>query len=316
MKNYRQAAAIMLLSMHLTGCSKSTDTAPNIGYVEAEWTYVSAPDAGWITARPVEEGSRINSGDLLFELDRQAQLAGLAEAQGRLDQSAAQARNIATGARAADIRALHARLAEAEARIVQARSERNRMGPLVTQGVESQSRGDRAEADYRAAAAAVEVARANIAIANQAARPEERNAASANTGIAQAAKAGADYRLKQRSVMAGFDGRVQEIFHQIGEYVTPGTPVLAILRDDALKVRFFVLQAKLPQLALGKQVQVKADGLPQSIVGTISFIATEAEFAPPVIYSKDERAKMVFVVEARIPAGQGLLAGLPVEVRW
>jgi HlyD family secretion protein len=316
MNRHCLSAAFMILAGPLTSCSKSTDTAPNLGYVEAEWTYVSAPDAGWITALPAGEGARVNSGDMLFQLDRQAQLAGVAEAQGRIDQSAAQARNIATGARAADVRVLVARLAEAQARLGQARAERNRIAPLVAQGVESRSRGDKVDADYRTAVAAVDVARANIAAANQAARPEERSAASANTGIAQAAKASAEYRLRQRSVTASFGGRVQETFHRVGEFVTPGTPVLAILEDDALKVRFFVPQARLPQMVLGKRVQIKADGLPQAIAGTISFIASDAEFAPPVIYSKDERAKLVFLVEARIPVGKGLLPGLPVEVRW
>jgi HlyD family secretion protein len=316
MNRYNQIVINVTLAAQLVACSKSPETAPNLGYVEAEWTYVSAPDAGWITARPVNEGARVTSGDILFQLDRQAQLANVAEAQGRIDQSAAQARNISTGARAADVRAFEARLAEAQARLWQARAERNRIAPLVAQGVESQSRGDKVYADFRAAAAAVEVARANIAVANQAARPEERNAAYANTEIAQAAKSSAEYRLKQRSVTAGSNGRVQETFHRVGEFVTPGTPVLAILEDDALKVRFFVLQAKLPQMTLGKRVQITADGLPQAIAGTVSFIATDAEFAPPLIYSKDERAKLVFLVEARIPVGKGLLPGLPVEVRW
>ena len=316
MNRSSRTAAIMCLAVLLASCSRSTETAPSIGYVEAEWTYVSAPEAGWITLRPVDEGSLVKSGDMLFQLDRQAQLASLAEAQSRIDQAAAQARNIATGARPADIRALEARLSEARTRLWQARSERDRLAPLVAQGVESQTRGDKAEADYRAAAAAVDVARANIAVAQQPARPEERSAALANTGIVQAAKTGAEYRLSQRSVTAASGGRVQVTFHGVGEFVTPGEPILAFLQDGALKVRFFVPQSRLPQLALGRRVQIKADGLAQPIAGTISFIATEAEFAPPVIYSKDERAKMVFLVEARIPVGRGLLAGLPVEVRW
>jgi HlyD family secretion protein len=310
------ASAIIAATALLSGCSDAPETKPNLGYVEAEWTYVSAPDAGWIVSRPVEQGARIEKGDVLFQLDEENQRANVTEARGRIEQSAAQARNIATGARLAEVQVLKARLAESQAQFRQARRERNRLAPLVGQGVESQSRGDKATADYEVAAAAIVVARANLAIASQAARPEERNAAAANTSIAQAAKASADYRLKQRTVNSVMSGRVQEIFHRVGEFVMPGTPILAIEEDNALKVRFFVPQARLPHIAIGKRVRIKADGLAQSVLGTISFIATDAEFAPPVIYSKDEREKFVFLVEARVPFGKGLHPGLPVEVRW
>jgi HlyD family secretion protein len=108
---------------------------------------------------------------------------------------------------------------------------------------------------------------------------------------------------------------VEEEFLDVGEYATAGAPVLAILPRDGLKVRFFVPQAELPGLALGHQVSVWADGLEQPVSAPISYIAPDAEFTPPVIYSKEARAKLVFLVEAELPAGTGLPPGLPVEVR-
>ena len=168
---------VVTLLIALGACSGGADGNTNLGYVEAEWTYVSAPQAGWIVDRPASEGARVKAGDVLFQLDQQAQQAGVAEAKGRMAQSAAQARNLAQGARAAEIRALRAQQAEADARLWQAKAERDRIMPLVRAGVESKSRGDKVQADYRAAAAAAEVARTNVAVAQQAARPDERRAA-------------------------------------------------------------------------------------------------------------------------------------------
>jgi len=307
---------VVTLLIALGACSGGADGNTNLGYVEAEWTYVSAPQAGWIVDRPASEGARVKAGDVLFQLDQQAQQAGVAEAKGRMAQSAAQARNLAQGARAAEIRALRAQQAEADARLWQAKAERDRIMPLVRAGVESKSRGDKVQADYRAAAAAAEVARTNVAVAQQAARPDERRAASANIGVARAAKASADYYLDQRTVKAAAAGRVEETFHRAGEYVTPGLPVLALLEDDALKVRFFVTQAHLPRFKLGKKLDVTADGLDKPVPGTVSHIATSAEYAPPVIYSKNEREKLVFLIEAKVPVGKGLHPGLPVEIHW
>jgi HlyD family secretion protein len=306
----------LLCAILLAACARSPESTPSIGYVEAEWTYISAPDAGWLIAPPAARGSLIKAGDTLFQLDRQTQIANVAEAESRVSQSVAQGRNIATGARAPDLRALEARAAEARARFALARNERDRHAPLVAQGIESKSQGDKINADFDATAAALTVATANITVARQAARPGERSAAAATTAIAQAAQSGAEYRLAQRTVIAVVGGRVQEVFRRVGEYVTPGTPILALLPDDALNVRFFVPQNRLPTLSLGKQVTITADGLSQPIAGTVTFIATEAEYAPPVIYSRDQRAKLVFLVEARIPAHAPLLPGLPVEVRW
>lgn len=69
-------------------------------------------------------------------------------------------------------------------------------------------------------------------------------------------------------------------------------------------------------MRVGDDVFVSADGLAEPIRARIIYIATDAEFTPPVIYSKDTRGKLVFLIEARLPAGAGFHPGLPIEVRW
>ncbi|WP_143435230.1 HlyD family secretion protein, partial [Henriciella aquimarina] len=136
------------------------------------------------------------------------------------------------------------------------------------------------------------------------------------TSSAEAQKRAAAYRLEERSSEAPEGGRIEEIFYRVGEYVTPGQPVVSILPPRGLKVRFFVPEAELPEISIGKTVRVKADGLASPVDASVSFISHDAEFTPPVIYSRDTRGKLVFLIEADLPQEAGFHPGLPVEVDW
>jgi HlyD family secretion protein len=211
---------------------------------------------------------------------------------------------------------LQARLREAEARLAGLVADRDRILPLVEAGVETRARGDQIIADVLAAEATTEALRQEIAVARQPGRPAAREAADAATERALAARESAAYRLSQRTVTADMAGRVEEVLLEPGEYATPGQPVLAILPVDGLKIRFFVPQAELPELAIGDSVSVVADGLSAPVTAIISHIASDAEFTPPVIYSRERRDKLVFLVEADLDADDALSPGLPVEVNW
>ena len=162
----------------------------------------------------------------------------------------------------------------------------------------------------------MKAAEEQVTSARLAARPAEREAANAVVESAQASRETAAYRLDQRRVVSDMSGRVQEVFQRTGEYVVPGKPVLSVLPDDGLKVRFFVPEAELSKIRLGANVQVHVDGQAAPVTGRVSYISSDAEFTPPVIYSRDARDKLVFVVEAKVPTDEGLHAGLPVEVVW
>lgn len=318
MKTFRPQLGFPLLAtvLVLNACSGADQLDPVIGYVEADWIYVAAPQSGWINSEPFVEGMAISKGDILFALDTTAQEAILAEANARFRQSGAEARNISTGARTAEIKALEARLAEAEARLAKAVMDKERLLPLVERGLEPKTRGDTVLAEADMATASVEALKQDIVVARQAARPAAREAADAATQTAKAVIDTAAYQLSQRTIVSGVSGRLEEVFLRTGEYATAGAPVVAILPDDGLKVRFFVHQADLSGIAIGETVSVRADGLATPLDGVVSYISDTAEFTPPVIYSKDARGKLVFLVEARVPGGSGLKPGLPTEVSW
>ncbi|MGZ5032723.1 MAG: HlyD family secretion protein, partial [Usitatibacter sp.] len=148
------------------------------------------------------------------------------------------------------------------------------------------------------------------------ARPDEIRAAEAQAAAAREALAQADWRLKQKSVASSVTGTVTDTMFVRGEFVAAGAPVVSLLPPANVKVRFFVPEPRLGSVKVGQKVLLACDGCASAMGATISFIAPQAEYTPPVIYSRDSRAKLVFLVEAR-PAGEDavkLHPGQPVDV--
>ncbi|MEH6604528.1 MAG: HlyD family efflux transporter periplasmic adaptor subunit [Pseudomonadales bacterium] len=306
--------AIVASFLLLLGCEAEVDDNRFTGYIEAELIYVAAPDPGWLRSAPFKEGEAVAVGDVVFTLDDERQQAELTEANERLNQAQAQVRDMAKGARADELAALEAQLHEAQATLVFAKKERDRNVSLVKQGLVSKAQGDQDRADYDAALARVENIKANIKVALLSARDEAMQGAIDGSNAAAAVVSQVQWRLDQRSISAPVTGVVEEVFFRHGEYVKAASPVLAILPTDAMKVRFFVPQAQLSSVALGKTVDVVSDANQEKIRATISYISRTAEFTPPVIYSADSREKLVFLVEARVADEIPLRPGQPVDV--
>jgi HlyD family secretion protein len=124
----------------------------------------------------------------------------------------------------------------------------------------------------------------------------------------------AETRLARRSAHSPGDGTIEQIYYRPGETVPAGRPVVALLPPGNLKIRFFAPQAVLPELKYGDVIGVSCDGCDTGLTAKISFIARSAEFTPPVIYSQEERAKLVFLIEARPDHPEKFRVGQPVTV--
>ena len=91
-------------------------------------------------------------------------------------------------------------------------------------------------------------------------------------------------------------------------------PVLSIMPPGNMKLRFFVPETELPKLAIGDEVRVSCDNCAEGLTAKIYFIATTAEYTPPVIYSLDERNKLVYLIQARPAKPDALRVGQPVSI--
>ena len=159
--------------------------------------------------------------------------------------------------------------------------------------------------------------KAQLATARLAARPDEIRAAQAATAAAREALAQAEWRLEQKSLRAPRDGQVTDTLYVQGEWVPAGSPVVTLLPPTHIKVRFFIPEKILGSVKVGQPVSVRCDGCGEPITAPVSYISPQAEYTPPVIYSRENRAKLVFLLEARPAPAEAtrLHPGQPVEVR-
>jgi len=309
-------AALLAGAAALGACGSKADPAW-AGYVEGEYVYVASPIAGALTTLAVRRGDEVKRGAPLFALDDQAERAAREEAAARASGAGAQAADLAKGKRDQEIAVVQAQIAQARAQAVQASAELARQEALVKQGFVSASRLDDVRAAARQARARVVELEASLRVAQLPARSDERSAAAASTDAARSALDQARWREEQKRQSAPADARVADTFYRAGEWVGAGQPVVSLLPPGATKARFFVPESELGSIAVGQPVSIHCDGCSAPVNARISFIATQAEYTPPVIYSNSQRARLVFMVEAR-PDPQDaarLRPGQPIDVR-
>ena len=286
------------------------------GWVEADTIFIGPEDTGRLEKLAVSEGQQVKAGDLLFVLESRTQAADLQAAKQALDEASAKIERLqAAQQRPEEIAILEASLQRAQASLEFARQELTRTQELVRKGFATQSRADQAQSTFDQANAAAEEVQRQIVAARLGGRREDLDTARFVVGQAEARLASARAKFDRLTVQAPQAGRVQQVYYRAGEIVPNMRPVVAILPPANMKVRFFVPQAVLPALQVGDPVSLSCDGCQSGLTAQIITIAQEAEFTPPVIYSLEERQKLVYRVEARPSAPEALRVGQPVEVR-
>ena len=307
-------AILLLLSM--VGCQRAQAPAGLNGYAEAELTRVAAPLSGQLATLSVQRGAEVLAGTPLFTLEQQAETAALDEARARQQRSQALARDLQKGQRRDELAAAQAALDAAQAMLADAERELQRQRDLAGKGFVSSANLDALKASRDADAARVRQLRAQLRTARLGGREDTQAAALAEVQAASAAVAQTRWRVEHKSVSAPAAGRVEDTLYRPGEWVNAGAPVVSLLEPGAIKLRFFVPEGRLHEVKVGSAVRVHCDGCGEPIAATVRHVATQAEFTPPVIYSKDNRGRLVFLVEAWPSAedARRLHPGQPVDV--
>jgi HlyD family secretion protein len=156
--------------------------------------------------------------------------------------------------------------------------------------------------------------RARDLLKTQAGTQKSFEDAEAALRTAQARFNSSQTRLDRRKIASPVTGSVEQIYFRVGEMVPGAKPVVALLPPANLKVRFFVNEGVLPHIKLGDAVKVQCDGCAADLAATVSFMSRTSEYTPPVIYSTEERSKLVFMIEARPQRPDRLRVGQPVSV--
>jgi len=283
---------LFAIAVVLAGCSPGPSETLQ-GYGEAAYVYVAAQDGGVIARLDAKEGDAVAAGDTLATLD--GTRAGY-------QRDAAKAAAESARANVADGGALAEAVRQAEANRDLAAKTLARTEDLVKRGNASKAQLDADRAALQSAAAALAAAKA------------QRDAALQQLGSAEADLNLAERRLSDLTLIAPAAGTVERVYRRPGEVVAAGAPVLALLTPENMKVRFFVPEARLASVKPGAEVAIACDGCAPGLTARITWVASEPEFTPPVIYSLEERAKLVFLVEAAPSDPAAIRPGLPVDV--
>lgn len=283
------------------------------GYVEGEPLYLAAPVSGRVDQMLVRRGDRVAAGQALFAVDPAQLKAQRDQAEADVAAASAQAQDTRKGQRAVELAVLDANIAAAEARARDAAADLRRIRPLVQKAIYAPARLDDAQAAYQAAQAQVTAARRQRDAAALGGRDDQIRAADSRVRQASAALAAADARLGDIAPTAPAAARVEDVFYQEGEWAAANQPILALLPDERIKLRFFVPEREIAAYRPGGTVKFSCDGCAQGLTAQIAYVSPRPEFTPPVIYSREARDRLVYMVEAR-PSAR-LNPGQPVDVQ-
>lgn len=309
-------ALVLAVCLLAAACSKGGEPVYQ-GYVEGEFVYVASQLAGRLDDLPVSRGMWVRPGDPLFTLEHELERQGVERAQASLKKSQSTLDDLKKGLRPEELDQILARIEKAEADLALAKLEMDRRQKLLATGAVSQEEYDSRRAWYLMTKGTLADQKAQLATGKLGSRIDQILAARDQVSAAQAELEQSRWYLDQKRQASTLEARVFDLLHYKGEWVQAGSPVVKLLPPANVKVRFFVPETVVGGVRPGVKVTARCDGCPAPVAGTVTYIAPQAEYTPPVIYSQEFRAKLVFMIEARFdPAtARTLNPGQPVDVR-
>jgi HlyD family secretion protein len=276
------------------------------GYVVSQDIYISSPVSGTLASLAVQRGDRVTAGSPLFRVDPTVRAAQADQARAQISASQAQVEQQQSAVTKA-----RADLASAEADADRDRIEANRLSAAQREkpGSVAQLQLEQAQAALRGALDKRNAAGSDVQAASAAV-----DAARAQVRQTQAGLISAQRQLNELAPVAPGPGQVEDIMFRPGESVTANSPVVSIVPDGEVKVRFYVPEPLVNAYKPGRRVAIGCDGCRAGMTATVDFVATSPEYTPPVIYSLDARQKLVFLVEALPSDPRALVPGQPMDV--
>jgi len=296
--------SIPLAASLFTACGTGTPLA--VGYVEGEYVLLAPIEVATVETVSVRRGERVYPGVTLAMVESGDARLAVAEAEAGLSQAQAQLADLKLGKRPEEIAVLEAALTSAKAQADEAKRVLERTKDLFKRGIATQAQLDEAQTRVEVGDAAIGQAEANLAVAALPARAETIKAAENLVRQAQAKRDQASWRLGKRSISSPAAGRVDDVIRTPGDVSGPSAPVLSVLPDGAVKLKVFVPEVAFSSVKMGTLLSVRCDGCGEGLKARVSYVSPDPEFTPPVIYSLENRQKLVYLVEAR-PEGDATM---------
>ncbi|MES2626884.1 MAG: HlyD family efflux transporter periplasmic adaptor subunit [Pseudomonadota bacterium] len=303
-----------LLVMTLAACTEGESNLA-LGTLERDRITLSATAAEIIIEQPVAEGSHVQTGDLLVQLDATLQLANIAKIQGDLAQLHANLAKLNNGARPEEISAATARLETANALLQESERDFQRITGIAERGLAARADLETAESLRDTNAARVREAEAQLQLLRAGSRIEDINLAQAQIQSAEALLQSEQQKLNNLSVVATRAGTLDSLPWNTGERVATGAQLAVLLSDDPPYARVYIPEQSRAAINTGDNLVVHVDGVDTAFTGTVRWIALEPAFTPYYTLTSSERSRLVYLAEVALPAeASDLPAGLPAQV--
>jgi len=309
-----QRIGVSLLLLLLTACSHHSQRY--LGYIEGKYVYLSSPVSGQLLTLAVQKGEVAQANQIAFELDPQPELSQLQNAQAQLTSAQADLENLKLGERSTILKRLEAQISQAKANLVFSKKMFERNTLLVKTDSIGKAVLDQSRAQYESDEQKLNEAKANLAEAKLGARNNLIAAQEAKVQAAQANVNQYQWLVSQKTIRFSEAGYVQDTLFRQNEFVPAGKPVVQFLPPNNRVVVFYVPEKKVSQIHPGQKIDFSCDGCQKHLSATVDYIASRAEYTPPVIYSENSREKLVYYIEAKINPliATQMHPGEPVEV--
>jgi HlyD family secretion protein len=276
---------------------------------------VSAKIAGRIAERPVNEGDRVSTGQLLVRLDEAEQAAEVRRQEAAVRTAQSTLNDLLAGARREEMEDARAALQSATATREWTERDFRRAEGLFRQTLIAAQEVDRARQAYEVAVAQEKSARQKLLLLEAGARPDQIEAARGQLAQARNALDMAKTRLKEMTIFSPLDGVVLRKNLEVGELANPGVPILTLMKPSDIWVRAYVPEEEVGRIKVGSPARVAVDAYPaRRFPGRIIEIASEAEFTPRNVQTKKERVNLVFRIKIAVDNPEGILKpGMPAD---
>jgi HlyD family secretion protein len=305
----------LALAISGNSCSRDQEGITASGTIEVTEIRLSPKVGGEVIELIAREGDAVEKGQILARIDHTALDLQLEQAKAEMRLAEAQFALLVKGARSEDIQQGQEALVQAEENLRVAREDAERTRQLLPGGSVSEKQRDEAEARLVVAQAQANAAEQALKKLQNLARPEEVQAAEARVDQARFAVQLLQNRIQDATVTSPLNGIVLQRLAEVGENIVSGATMFVVADLSGVELEVYVAEPDLSRLDLGQQVEVQIDGdPPATFPGKITFIASEAEFTPKNIQTRDERVKLVFGVKVFVENPLGILKpGMPAD---
>ena len=305
--------AFLTALLCVTACGRS-EVRSYQGYVEGENIYLTSPFQGKLVQKLVERGQRVKQGQLLFVLDPNPENITVSQNKAQIQEELSTLHDLEKPKRPPEIDAIEDQIKQADASLALAVLRVKRYQQLYQQKAVELDRVDEVSSTQRIDEAVRAQYQANLALAKMGARPDQIEAQKAKITQTYAKHAIAEWQLAQKSIYAPTKGVIFDTYFELGEFVEAVRPIAALLPDKQIRIEFFVPAVVLTRIHLNKKIQVSCDGCQRAADAQIIYISPEAEYVPPLVYSRENEDNLVFRIKAHVAHPTTFKPGQPVRV--